>query len=101
MVTREERRRPAIEAAGAECLIADPDRIGSLRYALDHVTPPLWLLGTPAGGQRADLHGSRWEMMLWRTIDTTVRGVIYEAAGTVAAPILDMGVRLSERMSRE
>src|SRR3954452_11854510 len=101
IITRDERRRAAIEATGAECVIADPDRIGSLRYALDNATLLLWLLGTAKGDNVADLHGSRWEMMLWRTIDTTVRGVIYEAAGTVAAQVLDMGVRLSERMSRE
>ena len=101
IVTRDEGRREAIEAAGGECLVGDPDRIGTLRYALDNVTLLLWLLGTARGDNVADLHGSRWEMMLWRTIDTTVRGVVYEAAGSVAPAVLDMGVRLSERMSRE
>ena len=101
IVTRDAERRAAIEEAGGECVIGDPDRIGSLRYALDNVTLLLWLLGTASGGNVEHLHGSRWEMMLWRTIDTTVRGVVYEAAGSVAPPILDMGVRLSERMSRE
>ena len=101
IVTRDEARRAAIEDAGGECVIADPDRIGSLRYALDNVTLLLWLLGTARGDNVEDLHGSRWEMMLWRTIDTTVRGVVYEAAGTVAPAILAMGVRLSERMAHE
>jgi hypothetical protein len=101
IVTRSEERRAAIEGAGGECLIGDPDRIGSLRYALDNVTLLLWLLGTAQGENVADLHGSRWEMMLWRTIDTTVRGVVYEAAGSVAPGVLEMGVRLSERMARE
>jgi len=74
-VTRDESRRAEIEAAGCECWIGDPDRIGTLRYALDNATVLLWLLGTvdvPA------LHGSRLEMMLERTVDTTVRGVLYE-----------------------
>jgi hypothetical protein len=75
MVTRDPRKREAIEAVGGECVIGDPDVVGTLRYALDNVTVLMWLLG------RVDaepLHGSRWKMMLERTIDSTVRGVIYE-----------------------
>jgi uncharacterized protein YbjT (DUF2867 family) len=74
-VTRDESKRPLLESAGCECWIGDPDRIGTLRYALDNATVLLWLLATvdvPA------LHGSRLEMMLERTVDTTVRGVLYE-----------------------
>jgi hypothetical protein len=75
MTTRDPGRRTAIEAAGGECVIADPDVVGTLRYALDNVTILMWLLGTV---EREELHGSRWEMMLDRTIDTTVRGIVYE-----------------------
>jgi hypothetical protein len=62
------------------------DVIGTLRYALDNVTVLLWLLGTASGPseQVAALHGSRLRMMLEKTTDTTVRGVVLEAAGTVA-----------------
>jgi voltage-gated potassium channel Kch len=74
-VTRNEAFRDEIEAAGGECWIGDPDRIGSLRYALENVTVLLWLLG-PAPGE--ELHGSRLTMMMERTIDTTVRGIVYE-----------------------
>ena len=75
-VTRTEAHREAIEAAGGECWIGDPDVVGTLRYALDNVTLLLHLLGA---AEDPDLHGSRLEMLLERTIDTTVRGVIYEA----------------------
>ena len=75
-VTRSEERRPDVGAAGAECWIGTPDRIGTLRYALEGVTVLLWLLGT---AERAELHGSRLAMMLEKTIDTTARGVVYEA----------------------
>jgi hypothetical protein len=98
-VTRTEAHRAAIEAAGAECVIADPDRIGSLRYALDNVTLVLWLLGTAAGPNVAELHGSRLAMMLERTIDTTARGIVYEAAGTVAPEVLAGGRALVERVA--
>ena len=75
-VTRSEANRAAIEEAGGECWIGDPDVVGTLRYALEGVTVLLWLLGTADG---ADLHGSRLAMMLEKTIDTTARGVVYEA----------------------
>jgi nucleoside-diphosphate-sugar epimerase len=74
-VTRDESKRAELEAAGCECWIGDPDRIGTLRYALDNATVLLWLLGTV---DVPELHGSRLEMMLERTVDTTVRGVLYE-----------------------
>ncbi len=48
-VTRRPEARQAIEAAGAECFIGDPDVIGTLRYAADNVTILLWLLGTATG----------------------------------------------------
>jgi nucleoside-diphosphate-sugar epimerase len=75
-VTRSEANRAAIESAGGECWIGDPDVIGTLRYALEGVTVLLWLLGTADG---PELHGSRLAMMLEKTIDTTARGVVYEA----------------------
>jgi NAD(P)-dependent dehydrogenase (short-subunit alcohol dehydrogenase family) len=74
-VTRDESRRAELEDAGCECWIGDPDRIGTLRYALDNATVLLWLLATV---DVPELHGSRLEMMLERTVDTTVRGVLYE-----------------------
>ena len=90
-VTRTQQRRAEIEAAGCECWIGDPDRIGTLRYALDNVTVLLWLLGTATGPNVADLHGSRLRMMLEKVTDTTVRGVVYEAAGTVDPAALRAG----------
>lgn len=91
-VTRTEQGRAGIEAAGGECWIGDPDRIGTLRYALANVTVLVWALGTASGENAADLHGSRLEMMLERTVDTMVRGVIYE--GT------EGGREIIERMCR-
>ena len=97
VATRSDERRPAIEAIDGECVIADPDRVGTLRYALDNVTLLLWLLGTATGPNVADLHASRLAMMLERTIDTTARGIVYEAVGTVDPEILAGGRALVER----
>jgi uncharacterized protein YbjT (DUF2867 family) len=93
--TRDEARRADIEAAGAEAWIGDPDRIATLTYALDGVTVLCWLMGSAAGTdeQLAALHGSRLRMLLERTIDTTVRGLVYEAAGSVDPALLAEGAR--------
>ena len=100
VVTRREARRSAIEAAGGECWIGDPDRIGSIRYALENVTVIVWALGTASGDpdKVGALHGSRLTMLLERTIDTTARGFLYEAAGTVADELLARGAAEVERM---
>jgi hypothetical protein len=92
ITTRTEAGRPAIEATGAECFLGTPDRIASLRYALDGVTIVCWLLGSATGADA--LHGARLESLLGQIIDTTVRGVVYEAAGTVPADVLAGGGRL-------
>jgi hypothetical protein len=101
-VTRRPEARAAIEAAGCECWIGTPDVIGTLRYALDNVTLLLWLLGTARGpaDEVAALHGSRLRMMLDKTADTTVRGVVYEAAGTVGEAVLAGGVEEVRRAQR-
>jgi uncharacterized protein YbjT (DUF2867 family) len=91
--TRDPARVAAIEAAGAEAFVGDPDVIGTLAPALAHVTVAVILLGSAAGppAQLAALHGTRLEMLLARMLDTTVRGVVYEAAGTVDPVLLDAG----------
>lgn len=91
--TRTEAGRAAIEAAGAEAWIGDPDRIATISYALDGVTILCWLMGSADGPAEklAALHGSRLRMLLERTIDTTVRGLLYEAAGTVEPALLAGG----------
>jgi hypothetical protein len=91
--TRAPTGRTAIEAAGAEAWVGDPDRIATISYALDGVTILCWLMGSAEGSdeQLAALHGSRLKMLLERTIDTTVRGLLYEAAGSVEPALLAQG----------
>ena len=81
IVTRTETGRPAIEAAGAECTIGTPDRLATLRGALDGVTIACWMLATARGTpeQVQALHGSRLGAWLGQAIDTTMRGFVYEA----------------------
>jgi uncharacterized protein YbjT (DUF2867 family) len=91
--TREHSRVAAIEEAGAEAVVGDPDRVATLVAALDHVTVLCILLGSAAGTpqQLAALHGTRLEMLLTKSVDTTARGVVYEAAGTVEPSVLRAG----------
>jgi hypothetical protein len=84
IVTRTESGRGEIEASGAECLIGTPDRLATLRGALDGVTVACWMLATAEGEpeQVRALHGSRLESFLGQAIDTTMRGFVYEAPDT-------------------
>ncbi len=97
--TRSGAGRDAIAAAGAEVWIGDPDRIASISYALDGVTILCWLMGSAQGSPEslAALHGSRLKMLLERSIDTTVRGLVYEAAGSVDPALLAGGAETVER----
>jgi uncharacterized protein YbjT (DUF2867 family) len=92
--TRDQARVAAIERAGAEAVVADPDVVATLVQAFDHVTVVSILLGSASGSpdQLAALHGSRLEMLLTKLIDTTARGLVYEAAGTVEPEVLAGGV---------
>jgi len=94
--TRDLNRREEIEAAGAEAFIGDPNRVGTITEALGAVTVMCLLLGSATGtpAQLEALHTTRLEMLLQRTIDTTVRTVIYEATGTIDQRILDTGAEL-------
>jgi uncharacterized protein YbjT (DUF2867 family) len=85
-----------IEAAGAEAVVGDPDVIATLVRSLEHVVVACILLGSAAGTPEAlaALHGTRLDMLLTRIVDTTVRGVVYEAAGSVSPALLEGGAAL-------
>lgn len=102
--TRTEANRPAIEAAGAECWIGTPDRLATLRGALQNVTIVCWLLGSATGApeQLRDLHTSRLRFFLGGAVDTTMRGFLYEASGaTVAAEVLAEGERIARAVGEQ
>ena len=92
-----------IEATGAEAVVADPDRIATLIAALEHAGVGCILLGSATGSAEsvAALHSSRLEMLLLRMLDTTVRGVVYEATGTVDPAVLGAGSDLVRRFCED
>ena len=81
VMTRDASGIEAIEAAGAEGVVADPDRLGTLMRTLAGVTAVCWLLGS--ADDAAALHGDRLGTFMERLVDTPVRGFLYVAAGTV------------------
>lgn len=97
VVTRAEANRPAIEAAGAECWIGDPCRLATVVGALDGVAIVCWLLGTAGGPEEQvrAVHGARLQTFLDEAVDTTMRGFVYEAAGTVPADLLAAGAAIA------
>jgi hypothetical protein len=80
-----------IEAAGAEPVLADPDRLGTLMPHLHGVSLLCWLMGSAEGGTAEGLHGPRLRTLLERLVDTPVRGVVYEAAGSLPPELLAGG----------
>jgi uncharacterized protein YbjT (DUF2867 family) len=89
--TRSREQLAEIEAAGAEAVLADPNRLGTLMRELNGVTLVCWLMGSAEGETAAGLHGPRLRTLLERLVDTPVRGVVYEAAGSVPQELLAGG----------
>jgi hypothetical protein len=103
ILTRSEDRREEIERSGAECYIGTPDRLGTLIGALESVTIACWLLGCASGPKEEvqALHDLRWRSFMVKTIDTTVRGVLYEASGTLPPEMLRNGAQIASEVASQ
>jgi uncharacterized protein YbjT (DUF2867 family) len=95
--TRDPARLPDIEAAGLEAVQADPDRLGTILMQLPGVTAVCWLMGTAAGDDEhlRALHTDRLASLLGKLVDSGVRGLVYEGAGTVDAALLRDGAEMA------
>lgn len=91
--TRDPGKLEAIEAVCGQAAVADPDRLGTLLPLLAGVSVVCWLMGSATGTPEsiAALHGPRLQSLLAKLVDTPVRGLVYEAAGTVGADLLAEG----------
>ena len=65
--------------------------------ALAGVTVVCWLMGSAAGSP--DVHGARLRSLMEHLVDTPVRGLVYEAAGTVDAALLAGGASIVREAS--
>jgi nucleoside-diphosphate-sugar epimerase len=96
--TRSEKSMEAIEAAGIEAAVADPEAPRTVLDLVGDVTVVHWLLGS-AGGEPETveaIHGPRLERMLEKLVDTPVRGFVYEAEGSTPAVTRAGGRRIVE-----
>jgi hypothetical protein len=103
VTTRSDEGRSRIEAVGAQCWIATPQRLGTVRAALDGVTVACWMLACAAGPPEevSALHGSRLALFLRYVIDTTVRGFVYDAcAGALREQLLEEGAQITRSLTR-
>jgi nucleoside-diphosphate-sugar epimerase len=82
-----------IEAAGIEAAVADPDRVGTVIEQLADVAVVYFLMGSATGTEAEldELHRHRLERLMEKVVDTPVRGVVYEAAGSVEPTLLATG----------
>jgi uncharacterized protein YbjT (DUF2867 family) len=92
--TRAAAQTAAIEDSGAEPVVADPDRLGTLMQALAGVSAICWLMG---GADAPAVNGERLETLTERLVDTHVRGLVYEAAGAAGPGILGRGEQIVRR----
>jgi uncharacterized protein YbjT (DUF2867 family) len=78
--SRREEGLAAIEAAGIEPALADPDRPGSILELVNDVAVLVLLLGSASGSEEelAAIHGPRLERLMEHLVETPVRGVLYE-----------------------
>ena len=78
--SRREEGLRAIEAAGIEPALADPDRLGTILELVGDVAVLVLLLGGATGSDEevAAIHGPRLERLMEHLVETPVRGVVYE-----------------------
>jgi len=95
--SRREEGLEAIEAAGIEPALADPDRPGTILELVNDVAVLVLLLGGADGTteELEAIHGPRLERLMEHLVETPVRGVLYE--GTEAGEQI---VRNAERTWR-
>ncbi|HWC48249.1 MAG TPA: hypothetical protein VG448_05160 [Solirubrobacterales bacterium] len=109
--SRREEGLAAIEAAGIEAALADPERPGTILELVNDVAILVLLLGSARGSEEelAAIHGPRLERLMEHLVETPVRGVLYEGteegAGLVQAagrtwriPVRTISVSLSQTL---
>jgi nucleoside-diphosphate-sugar epimerase len=86
-------RLDQIEDAGAEAVIADPYRLATVTPLLEGVSVVVWPMGSATGtaDQIDAVHTTRLETLLTKLVDSGVRGLVYEATGSVRGDVLRQG----------
>jgi uncharacterized protein YbjT (DUF2867 family) len=94
--SRYDEKLPAVFEAGIDPVLADPERPGTLLELVADVAVLIYLLGSAEGppAELAAIHGPRLERLMEKLVDTPVRGVLYEAAGSVEPALLESGAEI-------
>lgn len=94
--SRYDEKLPPLFEAGIDPALADPERPGTVLDLVGDVAVVVYALGSAEGSAEllAAIHGSRLERLLEKLVDTPVRGVVYEAAGSVDAALLEAGAEI-------
>ena len=61
------------------------------------MTVVVWLLGSAVGERAEELHAGRLRMLCEKLVDTPVRGLVYEGAGTLDDEVLAGGAEVVRR----
>jgi nucleoside-diphosphate-sugar epimerase len=97
--TRDPARAPELEAAGVEPAVGDPYRLATLLPHIANTSAMVWLMGSATGDDVEALHRTRLQTVLERLVDSPVRGMVYEAAGTVPPAFLREGAAAVRKAS--
>jgi hypothetical protein len=95
---RSSERLAELGTAGIEGVVANPDRLATIVPVLSGVSVVCWLMGTAEASP--EVHGARLQTLLEHLVDTPVRGLVYEAAGTVDPALLGAGAQIVRDASR-
>jgi uncharacterized protein YbjT (DUF2867 family) len=95
---RSPERVAELDGAGIEGVAADPDRLATVVPVLSGVSVVCWLMGTAEGAP--ELHDQRLQTLVEHLVDTPVRGLVYEAGGTVPSTLLERGAQIVREASR-
>jgi hypothetical protein len=79
-------------------VLADPDRLATVVPALSGVSVVCWLMGSASDSP--EVHGLRLQSLIEHLVDTPVRGLVYEAAGTADASLLERGAQIVRTASQ-
>jgi hypothetical protein len=101
IVVAESSRAHDVGLERVERFEGDAERPGTLKAALEQVSVACWLFGdADADPARVRaLHGARLERFLEAVVDSSVRGLVYEAAGGVDPRTLGEGRELVTRFA--
>jgi uncharacterized protein YbjT (DUF2867 family) len=89
--TRDPARVPELEAADIEARVGDPYRLATLMPHVANTSAMVWLMGSATGDDVDALHRTRLQTVLERLVDTPVRGMVYEAAGSLSNELFREG----------